>query len=92
MNTRTEIALARHKVPKIGLIVAMLIAPMGSVAAQERYPSGAGLHYRAPHVYKHRSVAVSRWDRWRFHRSGTRGREGLGASPTHPEGPGNVSH
>jgi RND family efflux transporter MFP subunit len=27
----------------------------------------------------------------RFHRSGTRGRQGLGASPLHPEGPGNVT-
>lgn len=28
-------------------------------------------------------------DRIRYDHSGTRGREGLGASPAHPEGPGN---
>jgi hypothetical protein len=33
----------------------------------------------------------SRWDRARFHRSGNRGRQGLGAGPLHPEGPGNVT-
>jgi hypothetical protein len=36
-------------------------------------------------------VAPSRWDRIRYDHSGTRGRDGLGASAAHPEGPGNVS-
>jgi hypothetical protein len=34
---------------------------------------------------------LARQDRADFDRSGTRGRMGLGASPFHPEGPGNVS-
>jgi len=91
MKTLTEKALARCKAAKVGLVVTMLMATMGVAAAQERYPSRPNLYYRPYHLYEHRSVAVSRWDRWRFDRSGTRGRQGLGASPLRPEGPGNVS-
>lgn len=35
--------------------------------------------------------SVADWDRFRYDYSGTRGRMGLGASPFHPEGPGNFS-
>ncbi len=35
-------------------------------------------------------LSLSRLDRANFDHSGTRGREGLGESPFHPEGPGNV--
>ena len=37
------------------------------------------------------SLTSSRADRNAFFRAGTRGRMGLGASPLHPEGPGNYS-
>jgi hypothetical protein len=49
----------------------------GAGAVPSYYRHQNGLH-------EYRSVAPSRWDRHRFHRSGTRGRMGLG-------GPGNVS-
>lgn len=65
------------------------IASVGAAAAQQAYPA-------APHQYyglyqeSHGTVpAYSRQDRADFDRSGTRGRMGLGASPYHPEGPGN---
>jgi len=35
--------------------------------------------------------SLDEWDRFRYDYSGTRGRLGLGASPFHPEGPGNFS-
>lgn len=96
MKTRSERAwsekaLTHHRSTKFGLVAAMLMASVGGAAAQEQYPAGAGLYYSPPPLNEHRSAAVSRWDRWRFHRSGTRGRQGLGASPYRPEGPGNIS-
>jgi hypothetical protein len=71
------------------------------VTATEGYPNAGGNHvatypstppsyYSArPPLITGRSVAT-RSDRIRYDHSGTRGREGLGASPGHPEGPGNV--
>ena len=77
---------------KIGLAAAVLLASAGVVGAQEQYPAGPDTYYRYQNgIYECRSVAPSRWDRHRFHRSGTRGRMGFGADPMHPEGPGNVS-
>jgi hypothetical protein len=67
------------------LATAVLAAKMGIACA----------HSPADQIYDANAkpkpqLAPSRWDRARFHRSGTRGRQGLGASPLHPEGPGNV--
>jgi hypothetical protein len=90
MKIWTEKARAHRKAPITGLAAAMLMASMGVVAAQEQYPPTRDLYNRYG-LYEYRSVAPSRWDRLRFHRSGTRGRMGLGADPAHPEGPGNVS-
>ena len=75
---------------KIGLAVAVLLALTGGATAQPRY------HMRVDQFYSiypspNQSGAPSRWDRARFDRSGTRGRQGLGANPVRPEGPGNVS-
>jgi hypothetical protein len=73
----------------MGLATAVLLASVGVAAAQPRY------HLRTEQFYSTypspNQMAPSRLDRIRYHRSGTRGREGLGASPRHPEGPGNVS-
>lgn len=78
-----------HRSITMGLATAVLLASVGMAAAQPRY------HLRTEQFYSiHQSpnqVAPSRWDRIRYDHSGTRGREGLGASPGHPEGPGNVS-
>lgn len=75
---------------KIGVGVAVLVALTGGATAQPRY------HLRTEQFYSiypspNQVADPSRWDRARFNRSGTRGREGLGASARHPEGPGNVS-
>jgi hypothetical protein len=77
---------------KIWLAAAVLLASAGVAGAQVPYPDSPDTYYGYPNgMYEFRSVAPSRWDRHRFHRSGTRGRMGLGADPMHPEGPGNVS-
>jgi hypothetical protein len=74
----------------MGLAAAMLAATMGNARAQELYPSPGG-RYRNAETNRNPQLPPSRWDRARFHRSGTRGRQGLGASPLHPEGPGNAT-
>jgi hypothetical protein len=63
-----------------GLAVAMLAASIGIAYAQQHYPSRADQIYGANASPKPQ-LAPSRRDRARFHRSGTRGRQGLGASP-----------
>jgi hypothetical protein len=83
------------KAATVGLAVATLAASIGAVGAQQSRPSRDDQFY-GPYDGTNASPAVqaapSRWDRARFDRSGTRGREGLGASPRRPEGPGNVSN
>jgi hypothetical protein len=78
-----------HRSITMGLATAVLLASVGMAAAQPRY------HLRTEQFYSinqsPNQVAPSREDRIRYDHSGTRGREGLGASPGHPEGPGNVS-
>jgi hypothetical protein len=83
--TRSNKAAAPYGARMMGLAAAILAATMGIACA----------HSRAGQIYDGNAnpkpqLAPSRWDRARFHRSGTRGRQGLGASPLHPEGPGNV--
>src|ERR1700737_4573436 len=81
---------ALHSI-KMGLASAVLFASVGIATAQPRY------HFHAEPYYSiypspNKEAAPSRWDRARLDHSGTRGREGLAASPPHPEGPGNYSH
>jgi hypothetical protein len=68
----------------------MSAASMGTAGAQALYPSSGG-PYRNDRTNLNPQTAPSRWDRAHFHRSGTRGRQGLGASPLHPEVPGNLT-
>ncbi|MGA7656338.1 MAG: hypothetical protein WCA96_06100 [Methylocella sp.] len=84
------IARARRKVLTVGLAAATLAASFGAVSAQQLYPAPADQVYGGS-VTPNPQTAPSRWDRAHFDRSGTRGREGLGATPMRPEGPGNVS-
>jgi hypothetical protein len=84
-------AVASHKAQ---LAAAILVASGGTVAADERFPSNqyyGPYENNGPFVKPNPGLAPSREDRNTFFRSGTRGRQGLGASPIHPEGPGNVS-
>jgi hypothetical protein len=78
-----------HRSITMGLATAVLLASVGMAAAQPRSHLQADQFYSIHQVPN--QVAPSRWDRIRYDHSGTRGREGLGASPGHPEGPGDVS-
>jgi hypothetical protein len=88
--TRGKRTAAHYRARMMGLAAAMLAATMSIVCAQELYPSRADQLYDA-NANPEPRLAPSRRDRARYHRSGTRGRQGLGASPLHPEGPGNVT-
>jgi hypothetical protein len=73
------------KILSIAFIGMALVMP-GAVAAKEpshdRQPANADQFYG---LYQNPSQATGAFDH-----SGTRGREGRGASAFHPEGPGNV--
>jgi hypothetical protein len=83
-------AAAPYGTRMMGLAAVMLAATTGIACAQQHRPSRADQIYDA-NAKPQPQLAPSRLDRARFHRSGTRGRQGLGASPLHPEGPGNVT-
>jgi len=91
MNTLTRRGPSHGKATVSGLVAVMLMASVSVVAAQQPYPSAPNPYYGGAPRHEYRSVAPSRWDRFRFDHAGTRGRLGLGASPLRPEGPGNVS-
>ncbi len=85
-------AAAGRNARRIWLAAAVVAASVGAVAARDRQPrSPRPNQYYAFYPSRDQGLALSRWDRARFDRSGTRGRLGLGASPSHPEGPGNVA-
>jgi len=81
------------KILNITLISSILFIS-GAVAAKDyphaEQPANANQYYG---LYQNPSQALapSGADHADFDRSGTRGREGFGGSPFHPEGPGNVA-
>jgi len=90
-----EVGMAKNRMTAIALSSFILAASNGIASAQYFYLGPTG-PYGPDGLYENRSVGVgpapSRVDHWRFDRSGTRGRLGLGADPLHPEGPGNPSN
>ena len=79
-----------------GLVAAAaLLVSAGLASAQSGQEHERGSDGIAPYEGKQVSpdvkAAPSRMDRATFGRSGTRGREGLGATPAHPEGAGGVA-
>lgn len=80
-----------RKAATMGIATATLAASISMANAQQVPHYRTNPYYGGAYSNPVPPPALSRWDRARFDRSGTRGREGLGASPMHPEGPGNVS-
>ena len=97
MHVWIDRAAVSHKARKTGFAAAILVASVGAVAADQPGfsalpPLYEGSPFSSPYfANQFQGLAPSRADRNQFDRSGTRGREGLGASPVHPEGAGNVS-
>ena len=71
------------------LLVAATLAAPGQPSAQ-RFSSPPPPVYYQPYDPCQPGYSLQSQDRAAYHCSGTRGRMGLGASPLHPEGPGNV--
>jgi hypothetical protein len=67
-----------------------VIASIGAASAQQAYSNQSRQYYGLYDQNGGAGTVYSRQDRADFDRSGTRGRMGLGASPYHPEGPGNA--
>jgi hypothetical protein len=77
----------------LGLAAAALFAlPAGAQPYYPRYPYttvyGRGVPY-SPWAPGARGPSAQQWTQYEYNQSGTLGRLGLGASPYHPEGPGN---
>ncbi|WP_020176700.1 hypothetical protein [Methyloferula stellata] len=89
MQTSTDKTAVRSGLRVLAFAGLASILAIGVASAQQAYP-------RASRYYSYYDqgpgFASSRADRADFDRSGTRGRLGLGASPYHPEGPGNPSN
>jgi hypothetical protein len=72
---------------------AALVAFAGAAAAMDHHAKRPVKlsHYYGLYQNPVRGLPLDQVDQAQFSRSGTIGREGLGESPRHPEGPGNVS-
>jgi hypothetical protein len=77
----------------LGLTTAAFLGAPPAGAQQPYYPYttvyGGAVPY-SPWAPGARGPSVEEWTQDEYHRSGTLGRQGLGASPYHPEGPGNA--
>lgn len=74
---------------KLGVLSLTLSTICGSALAQNAVVSRP-LGYERPAARQEVPLAVEQQQY--YHDSGTAGRIGLGASPFHPEGPGNFTH
>ncbi len=85
----------------LALLAATLVAPPAALAQRyappppPAYYSSPGYSYPPYYYYEQQGpcptgYSLQQQDRAAYDCSGTRGRIGLGASPMHPEGPGNV--
>ena len=94
MSSYTTRSAAGQKAPQLALAIAVFLMSARAVAAEEHQPTTQPANanqYHGPNQNPSAVLATSRADRAKFNRSGTRGREGLGADPAHPEGPGNTT-
>lgn len=83
---------------RIGVVLGPVLAAvfsmlMDAAAAQERPPHDVRPPSEACFLFVFCALPSAPGANWALYdRSGTLGRQGLGASPFHPEGPGNVSY
>jgi hypothetical protein len=78
---------------KISFAAALLFALTGIAGAQSRQPKPPAPASDSCPFFFFCSQPSTPGANWQLYdRSGTLGRQGLGASPLHPEGPGNASY
>ncbi len=83
-----------QKALQLALAIAVFLTSARAVVAEDHQPTTQRANANQSHGLNQNpsaGLAPSRADRAKFNRSGTRGREGLGEDPAHPEGPGNAS-
>ncbi len=66
------------------------VSAMAQPASQYTTVYGAPVPY-SPYAPGARGPSAQQWEQYQYDQSGTLGRQGLGADPRHPEGPGNAS-
>jgi hypothetical protein len=78
---------------RISFAAAVLLALTGVAAAQSQQPQPTQPPSGTCPLFFFCAQPSAPGANWQiYHRSGTLGRQGLGASPFHPEGPGNASY
>jgi hypothetical protein len=91
MQTSLEKRTVRGGLRVLAFAGLSTLISMGAASAQQAYPSRANQYYGLYDQNSGAAVSPSRQDHNAYDRSGSRGRMGLGASPFHPEGPGNAT-
>lgn len=94
MRTLAKRLAARREAWPVIFAAAALVASVGVAAAIEQHPAPqpANQYQDLGRVMtREPGLVPESIDRNQYERSGTRGREELGESPFHPEGPGDVS-
>jgi len=87
-------AAVKHKfIPAVAAAVFFAGFPAAAQSPYNHYTTvyGTGVPY-SPYAPGARGPSAQQWEQQEYHESGTLGRMGLGASPYHPEGPGNASN
>lgn len=89
-----SILAAGGRALQILALAAAFAVPMGYAVARPRHieePPAGAREYFGLSQSPGQGLTIDQQNLRLFDRSGTVGREGLGQSPFHPEGPGNVS-
>ncbi len=74
----------------LGVLAAGLLG-VPAMAQSQRYITVYGNPNGAYYGYPPYGASADQWNQYENNYSGTLGRQGLGADPRHPEGPGNAS-
>ena len=83
----------RRAAARFGVAALVSLALAGTLAAQDRAPPYPLPPSQKCFLFLFCSLPSTPGANWQlFDRSGRLGRQGLGASPFHPEGPGNASY
>jgi hypothetical protein len=88
MQTSLEKRTVRGGLRVLAFAGLATLISMSTASAQQAYPTRANQYYGLYDQNSGAAISPSRQDHNDYDRSGSRGRLGLGASPFHPEGPG----
>ncbi len=81
-----------QSVKMFGAAIALVLVTVHLTFADDTHVSNKARPNKGSYEDRSRSINPDEIDYRLYNRSGTAGRMGLGASPLHPEGPGNVTN